>query len=59
MSALFDAILQLDHSAEDLAALDEHPEGRRVRCAPPAVVLSEEEMAGADDMSDFAMECMA
>ncbi len=53
MSALFDSILSLDHTPEELASLDLHTEGRRVRCAPPAVVLSAEEMAGMDETMEF------
>ncbi len=56
MSALLSNLLPLDHTPEELASLDLHTEGRRVRCAPPAVVLSEETMAAADDMADWAWE---
>ena len=54
MSALFDSILPLDHTPAELAALDLHAEGRRVRCAPPVEALTQEMLDGADDMGEWA-----
>lgn len=53
MSAQLDRALTFGHTLEELASLDEHAKGRRVRVAPPVVFLTDEQFAAVDETMDF------